>query len=250
MLRELATVCTAFLLAGCQSTPKPADTQSQSDTRRQFVLVYLKSGPEYGKKSADENKTIFAGHMANIHRLADQGKLCIAGPFDHPTDSTWRGIFVMDVPDQARAAELVATDPGVVARVFSPEFIPMWASPQLRTTMELERKMLAEQQHTQAADKPPPNVRAYVMVTAEDGRAFEYMLSDEMRHRVIWCGRLGKPHEFEGIYVFDAEKVEELRAALGDTKGLATRIDSWWSSTCLTRLPKEAAATDRLRRTD
>ena len=79
---------------------------------RRYVLVILKTGPTR-VDDAEERKAMFAGHMANIQRLAKEGKLALAGPFmDKGGD--WRGLFVFAVDDIDQAKSLVATDPVIM----------------------------------------------------------------------------------------------------------------------------------------
>jgi uncharacterized protein YciI len=73
-----------------------------------YVLVILKSGPT-PVPAGPERDAMFRGHFANIKRLAAEGKLVLAGPFDGAGD--WRGMFVFDVAEIADAEALVATDP-------------------------------------------------------------------------------------------------------------------------------------------
>ena len=76
---------------------------------RRYVLVILKTGP---KRMPDgkERDAMFAGHFANIGRLAKEGKLAVAGPFsDDPAG--WRGLFVFAVDDVDEARRLTETDP-------------------------------------------------------------------------------------------------------------------------------------------
>lgn len=206
-----------------------------------YVLAYLKTGPESGKQTPEQSKEIFAGHMANIHRLADEGKLCIAGPFGKPKDPSWRGIFVMDVRDMATAETLVASDPGVQARVFSTELFPMRASSALRQTIQIEQRLLAERAQRQAADKPPPSVRGYVMVTASNGAQAQRALAG-CPLRVIWSGRLEAPRAGVGVFVLDAETPEAVHAALGASEKQLGEcsIDAWYSSVSVQELPPDA----------
>src|SRR4051812_8440240 len=56
---------------------------------KNYVLAILKTGPT-NIAAGKERDDIFKGHFANIHRLADEGKLVVAGPFgDEGVD--WRG---------------------------------------------------------------------------------------------------------------------------------------------------------------
>ncbi|MBI3758189.1 MAG: hypothetical protein HY269_00335, partial [Deltaproteobacteria bacterium] len=71
MIPGLAALLLTSALAGCSTR---ADAS--------YVLVYLKTGPQNANKSAEERQKIFQGHMDNIHRLADEKKLIIAGPFE------------------------------------------------------------------------------------------------------------------------------------------------------------------------
>lgn len=98
--------------------PKPAfDAELASKVgadehgMRSYVLVILKTGPKQMPKGP-ERDTMFAGHFANINRLAKEGKLALAGPFDGVDG--WRGLFVMATPDIEEARGWVGTDPVVI----------------------------------------------------------------------------------------------------------------------------------------
>lgn len=78
---------------------------------RQFVLVILKTGPNK-VAAGKEREDMFAGHFANMKRLAEEGKLALAGPLDGVDG--WRGLFVYAVKDIEEAKLLTATDPVII----------------------------------------------------------------------------------------------------------------------------------------
>lgn len=78
---------------------------------RRYVLVVLKTGPNK-VAAGPERDEMFKGHFANMNRLAGEGKLVLAGPFDGADG--WRGLFIFAVSEIAEAQALVATDPVVV----------------------------------------------------------------------------------------------------------------------------------------
>ena len=93
---------------------------------RRYVLVILKTGPNR-MPDGEKRKTMFAGHFANIQRLADEGKLAVAGPFDDNPDG-WRGLFLFAVANVEEAKRLTATDPVIVSGEMIAEFHPWYGS--------------------------------------------------------------------------------------------------------------------------
>lgn len=79
---------------------------------RSYVLVILKTGPER-MPDGEQRKAMFAGHFANMERLAAEGKLVLAGPFAADPDG-WRGLFVFAVDSIDEARALAETDPVIV----------------------------------------------------------------------------------------------------------------------------------------
>lgn len=75
---------------------------------KSYVLVILKTGPNK-MAAGPERDAMFAGHMANIKRLAAEKKLALAGPLDGVDG--WRGLFILSVANIEEAKQLVATDP-------------------------------------------------------------------------------------------------------------------------------------------
>lgn len=91
-----------------------------------YVLVILKTGENKTTDKEELNK-LFRGHMENIQRLVDEGKLIVAGPFGE-NDKTWRGLFILNVKTVEEAAALVQTDPAVKARLFDVDMVPWYGS--------------------------------------------------------------------------------------------------------------------------
>lgn len=93
---------------------------------RKYVLVVLKTGPT-PVTDPDKRKAMFAGHFANMERLAAEGKLAVAGPFSK-NEAGWRGLYIFAVEDVEQARTLVATDPVVIEGEMVPELYPWYGS--------------------------------------------------------------------------------------------------------------------------
>ncbi len=227
---SLALIFTLF--AACTSTGSRAHDDAS------YVLAYLKTGPLSAAKTAEENQAIFAGHMANIQRLADERKLVIAGPFNQPHDSSWRGIFVLDVPTIDEARRLVDTDPGVKEQVFVVELCHLEASSALRTVFDLENE--AKAAATRAGEAPTQfDVRGYVMITAQDvARAAAALAPLRDQGRLVWSGSFAGERAGQGVFVLDAETVADAENMLGESRSKLGEcsIDSWWSTKALVGL--------------
>ncbi len=105
---------------------------------RSYVLVILKTGPK-PVPAGPERDEIFRGHFANMKRLADEGKLAVAGPFGDKGD--WRGMFIFAVPTVKEAEELVATDPVVKSGEMIAECHKLYASAALMAVPGIHEKI-------------------------------------------------------------------------------------------------------------
>lgn len=105
---------------------------------KQYVLVILKTGPT---KIDDKAKTqaLFAGHLKNIMRLADEGKLALAGPFME--GGNMRGLFIFNVKTIEEAKELVKTDPAIAAGLLEPEFVKWYGSAAVMNVNDTHKKI-------------------------------------------------------------------------------------------------------------
>ncbi|MBR7799783.1 YciI family protein [Undibacterium fentianense] len=92
---------------------------------RHYVLVILKTGPNKNP-AGKERDDMFAGHFANMKRLAAAGKLALAGPFDGAEG--WRGLFIFAVKDIEEARLLTATDPVITKGEMVAEYHPWYGS--------------------------------------------------------------------------------------------------------------------------
>ena len=106
---------------------------------RSYVLVILRTGPTR-VPDGDARKAMFAGHMANIQRLAKEGKLALAGPFGDK-DGDWRGLFVFAVEDIEAAKALVATDPVIAKGEMVAEYHSWYGSAANMLVNELHDKV-------------------------------------------------------------------------------------------------------------
>lgn len=120
---------------------------------RKYVLVVLKTGPNK-IAAGNERNEMFKGHFANINRLANEGRLALAGPFagvagaDGAAGSDWRGLFILAVEDIEEARKLVATDPVIIKGEMVAEFHKWYGSAAL-----ISRLMLTTVAHHRVAAK-------------------------------------------------------------------------------------------------
>ncbi|HXX63002.1 MAG TPA: YciI family protein [Bacteroidota bacterium] len=78
-----------------------------------YVLVFLNSNPKRAVLPEHQLDSLQSAHMANINRLAKEGKLIAAGPFEGGG-----GIFVLQTADLSEARSWVESDPAVQANRF------------------------------------------------------------------------------------------------------------------------------------
>jgi len=117
-------------------------TQLGADERgmKMYVLCILKTGPNDAKITGRERDEIFAGHFANIGRLADAGKLAVAGPFEQ-NEKAWRGLYIFNVATIAEAEKLVVLDPGVKSGIFVPDLTLWYGSAAMMTVSETHKRL-------------------------------------------------------------------------------------------------------------
>lgn len=105
---------------------------------RQYVFVVLKTG-KAKIEDAEKRKELQAGHMKNIGRLAEEGRLVLAGPFIEGGEM--RGIYIFNVKTIEEAAELVKTDPAIKAGLFDVEMTRWYGSAALMNTNQTHKKI-------------------------------------------------------------------------------------------------------------
>jgi len=106
---------------------------------RRYVFVVLRTGPNKVPAGQERNE-MFAGHMANIQRLANEGKLAYAGPLDGVEGA--RGIFIFAVDSIDEARKLVATDPVIIKGEMVAEYHAHFGSAALMGVNQTHSKII------------------------------------------------------------------------------------------------------------
>ena len=92
---------------------------------KEYFFVMLIKGPNRNQDSLTAAK-IQDGHMNNIRRLADLGKIVVAGPFGD--DGDWRGIFIFNCKTREEVIENLKTDPAVESGRLAYDIRPWWTA--------------------------------------------------------------------------------------------------------------------------
>lgn len=85
------------------------------------IFVFLNKRLDKAELSKEESDKIMDGHMTNIKRLASEGKLLAAGPFDGGG-----GIFIFNSKSTSEVEGWLQTDPGVKAQRWRVEVLPFY----------------------------------------------------------------------------------------------------------------------------
>ncbi|MBA4057105.1 MAG: hypothetical protein C0490_20500, partial [Marivirga sp.] len=84
-----------------------------------YSFIFLNKKMDADSLPKEQIDKIMEGHMANINRLAAEGKLISAGPFEGGG-----GIFILNTTSVDTAKRWLSTDPGVAANRWNIEILP------------------------------------------------------------------------------------------------------------------------------
>mgnify|MGYP003575463869 CR=1 FL=1 len=93
---------------------------------KMYTFVILKTGD-----TKIEDKVVvdslFRGHMDNINKLAENGKLVVAGPMKK-NERSYRGIFILNVKTNEEATQLLKGDPAISSGMLAVELYQWYGS--------------------------------------------------------------------------------------------------------------------------
>jgi len=92
---------------------------TMAQTNDNLYFVFLNTNPEREVLSDEKAEAIQAAHMQNIDKLAEEGKLFAAGPFEGGG-----GMFILHAESLAEAKSFLQSDPAVQANRFATEVFP------------------------------------------------------------------------------------------------------------------------------
>ncbi|MCE4065429.1 YciI family protein [Chryseobacterium gleum] len=92
-----------------------------------YTIVMLTTGTAHIEDKAQMSE-LMKGHMNNIGKLANEGKIVVAGPFLEKNKENYRGMFIFNTRTKEEAEQWVKTDPAVQAGIFSYEIFPWYGS--------------------------------------------------------------------------------------------------------------------------
>jgi uncharacterized protein len=107
---------------------------------KKYVFCLLKTGTNT-TETKEESQKLFEGHMANIERLAKEGKLVLAGPF-MKNERNYRGIYIFNASSIEEAKEFVATDPAVQSNLLEAELTLWYGTAALQETLKIHDKIV------------------------------------------------------------------------------------------------------------
>ncbi len=103
-----------------------------------YVMAFLRAGPNRSQDSVTAAR-LQSAHMKNIQRMAQEGKLVIAGPF--LDDTELKGIYVFNVESVEEAKALTESDPAIKAGRLVMELHPWYGSAALQMVNEFHARI-------------------------------------------------------------------------------------------------------------
>lgn len=106
---------------------------------KKYVMAFLLRGDKVGEFTPEQRSEIQGKHMANIGKMAEMGKLIVAGPFFG--NDELRGIYIFDVQTLEEAKALTETDPAIQAGVLKMDLKEWYGSAALMMLPEIYPKV-------------------------------------------------------------------------------------------------------------
>ncbi len=127
--RALLLSAALGLAGAAEALPPPEAGEYEMTT---YQVAFLRRGPAWTPGSTPELEKLQAAHLAHIGKMAESGKLIIAGPFSDGGDL--RGMFIFRVDTLEEAKALAEQDPAVKAGRLVLEWHPWFAAKNIVVT--------------------------------------------------------------------------------------------------------------------
>ncbi|MCG9721714.1 YciI family protein [Shewanella sp. Isolate7] len=140
LLLSLLCLVTALMLAGpLRAETYDAELAAKDEYgMKRYVMAMLMSGPNRDQ-TEEEAERLQRAHLDNITRLAEAGKLVLAGPFLE--EGSLRGIYIFNVTSVEEAKALTESDPAIKAGRLVMELHPWYGSAALMEVNRLHDKL-------------------------------------------------------------------------------------------------------------
>lgn len=145
MKKAITIICISILLPMAVQAQKAAYDSTLAKSlkaddygMKTYVFVMLKTGTNKSTDKAAQSKA-FEGHMNNIKKMAADGMLAVAGPFNNGGDH--RGIFILNVTSIEAAKKLLEGDAAIKEKYLEPELILWYGSAALMEVPKTHEKI-------------------------------------------------------------------------------------------------------------
>jgi len=217
--------------AAAQTTQAPATTR--------YFIVFLRPDPARKHLPDNELERIQAAHMANIQKMAADGVMVSAGPFDD-TPSTISGIFIFKVDSLDRAKSIAQQDPTVLEHRNTVDVHP-WDGPagigdEYFRLHRLDPKTPENMQiHPFCILLPGASWQTHPDRKTLLGAHERYIVDLRKQGILSAAGPVAPPDELLGFVVFRPIPLEKAQQSLADDPAvkaglLRAEFHNWWSS--------------------
>jgi uncharacterized protein len=198
------------------TTPTKAETKPPQFDNEQYQFGMLTRGPKWTAENTPEIQKIQEGHMANINKMAQAGKLFAAGPILGNGDL--RGIFVFRAASIDEAKALAAEDPAIKAERLKLEILPWFGSKGIGVRAMEEFKKNPDMKWT---------MKKYHLAILRRGPQTKHPAAEtqkiQLEHlwnirrmmdegKMLTAGPFMNDGDLRGIFVFNTESAEEAKA--------------------------------------
>ncbi len=199
-----------------QSSNPTAESRPPQFDNEQYQFGLLARGPKWTAENTPEVQKIQEGHMANINKMAQAGKLFAAGPI--LDNGALRGIFIFRAASIDEAKALAAEDPAIKAERLKLEILPWFGSKGIGVKAAEEHKKNPDMKWT---------MKKYHLVllkrgsqTAQPAAEAQKIQLDHLWNirqlmdegKMLAAGPFMTDGDLRGIFVFNTESAEEAKA--------------------------------------
>lgn len=145
LMKYFSIIITCFFIFSCQQKTSSEydenlvnEYKSDDYGMKKYVMAFLKRGPNR-ELTNDEANALQTAHLNNINKMAEEGKLVLAGPFFG--DGEIRGIYIFNVESIQEAEALTNTDPAIRAGSLTMELKEWYGSAALMAIPNLHKKL-------------------------------------------------------------------------------------------------------------